>query len=431
MDANMSPRFPHTPTPLHHRRARRPEAMVSAKPPATTTLTPRRTPTPTPTPSRSAIAAKTASSSAAAAQARPTLEDRYILGDTLGNGGYAKVKLAVDRASGRQVAVKIVHKRRVPQNYLEKFLPREISTMKTLNHANVTRLLEVYENSECTVLVLEYASRGDMLEYINKRGRLPEAEARAMLAQIVAGVSYCHRKRVIHRDLKCENILLGENLEIKVSDFGFATAVPARDSSLSHTHCGSFAYAAPEILAGEAYNGYQTDVWSMGIILYAMVCGHLPYNDNAPKVLLAQLQQPMEFAPDLSQECQDLLKGMLHLQAQSRLTLEEVLRHPWMQQSAAEPAAAVAHPAQTATDSAQPQAAIIMLQTEDPALSMAAPSASQLWSSSMATVDDNSRTEECGDVEPASPGCCQPLGSGSPPRRRRRATYPLAGPLDF
>eukprot|EP00048_Salpingoeca_helianthica_P015071 m.224887 g.224887 ORF g.224887 m.224887 type:complete len:435 (-) comp16573_c0_seq1:368-1672(-) len=276
---------------------------------------------------------------------QPLREHGYMLGETVGIGGYSKVKLATSTASDRkQFAIKIIAKSKAPQAFLDKFLPREIMTLKRLRHHNIVELMDVVDLPDRVCLVMEYADGGDLLEYVNARGFLEESHAAKLFAQLVDAVAYCHRERIIHRDLKCENILINSKGVIKVSDFGFATLVPTASSPLK-THCGSYAYAAPEILHGQNYDGTRTDTWSLGVILYAMTVGRLPFNDSNLKILLTQIGRPLELPTRLSRGLCDLIQIMLAVQAAERATLFQVLQHPWLLTLAGSTAAGASGPA--------------------------------------------------------------------------------------
>lgn len=178
----------------------------------------------------------------------------YQLGEILGKGSYAVVRKANSKRHKKIVAIKIICKKKAPDDFLTKFLPREIKILKKIRHAHVIPLIEVIESNTRMYIITEIAENGDLLEYIRRNGAIPEAKARDMFRQLIAGVYYIHKLDIVHRDLKCENLLLGKDLNLIISDFGFArdnltTATGKR--KLSHTYCGSYAYAPPEILKGK------------------------------------------------------------------------------------------------------------------------------------------------------------------------------------
>nr|XP_020739596.1 testis-specific serine/threonine-protein kinase 5-like [Odocoileus virginianus texanus] len=270
----------------------------------------------------------------------------------IGSGAFSKVylayatqermqhnsKLASDLRGKRHsmVAIKIVSTAEAPVEFSRKFLPREISSLNaTYKHLNVVQLYETFENSRRTYLVLELAARGDLLEHINAVSAhrccpgLEEEEARRLLWQLVSAVAHCHNSGIVHRDLKCENILLDDRGCLKLSDFGFAHQSRFKNTLLS-TFCGSMAYTAPEILMSKKYNGEQADLWSLGVILYAMVTGKLPFKERQPHRMLYLMRCGPAFRPGLSPECQDLIRGLLQLRPRARLGLQQVATHHWM-----------------------------------------------------------------------------------------------------
>eukprot|EP00043_Microstomoeca_roanoka_P012763 m.124069 g.124069 ORF g.124069 m.124069 type:complete len:517 (-) comp15583_c1_seq2:152-1702(-) len=259
----------------------------------------------------------------------PLIDRGYIIKDTIGIGGYSKVKLATRRHTKEKVAIKVVSKKNAPEGYLEKFLPREVRALAMAKHKHVTRIYEMLDTPDHVFLVMEYASGGDLLEYINKGGALSEDRARYLFYQLMDALSFCHCLGICHRDLKCENILLNGKGDILVSDFGFATIVDSPDAWLM-THCGSYAYAAPEILDGRPYHGQRSDIWSLGVVLYAMTCGRLPFRDKTIKMLLEDIRKGLEFPRALSRNLQDFIRSILTPNVDKRATFDQLLQHPWM-----------------------------------------------------------------------------------------------------
>ncbi|XP_064632541.1 testis-specific serine/threonine-protein kinase 1-like [Lineus longissimus] len=263
----------------------------------------------------------------------------YKLGRTVGEGSYAKVKVAeVMAADGGHVAVKIINRRKAPKDFIQKFLPRELYVVNLLHHPNIVQVFNILDHSDIVFIVMEYAHSGDLLDYIKSHGALPESQARRMFLELCSAIRYCHQLNIVHRDLKCENLLLDKTLHIKVSDFGFSRqCVDATGKRiLSKTFCGSAAYAAPEVLQGTPYNPKMYDVWSMGCILYIMVCGSMPYDDtNVKKMLKTQLEHkvgfPSRVIDKLSMEVKLLLHHILEVDITRRATLDQVLRDTWSQ----------------------------------------------------------------------------------------------------
>ncbi|KAI9497592.1 kinase-like domain-containing protein [Zychaea mexicana] len=227
----------------------------------------------------------------------------YWLGKTLGKGSSGRVKLGIHKVSGEKVAIKIISKSHLAANAsVERAVKREIAVMKLIHHPNIMSLLDVIDLSDSPnlYLILEYVQGGELFEYLVSQGRLPEPEARKYFQQIIFGLDYCHRHLICHRDLKPENLLLDKDKNIKIADFGMASLQPT--GSLLETSCGSPHYASPEIVTGIPYNGSASDIWSCGIILYALLCGHLPFDDDNIRELLnkmKEVQQHPWFTADL------------------------------------------------------------------------------------------------------------------------------------
>lgn len=199
----------------------------------------------------------------------------FHLGKTLGQGTYAVVKEAHYDRLNKKVAVKIISKNRAPPDYLQKFLPREVEVVKIIRHPNIVYFIMGIETLNRMYLAMEYVPNGDLLGVIKKLKSIAEPRAGLWFAQIVEGIAYCHRVGVVHRDIKCENLLLDKDYNMKITDFGFARSGMLADKDnklpLSETYCGSYAYACPEILTGTPYVAQQSDIWSMGVVLYVMV----------------------------------------------------------------------------------------------------------------------------------------------------------------
>lgn len=254
----------------------------------------------------------------------------YILDQTLGSGAYAKVKSAMSVSLNTLVAIKIIDKFKAPPDILNKFLPREIETLRAMKHSDrIVQLIDLIVTPNEVYIVMEMAENGDLLDFINKSKILSEPIARILFSDLVEGMSACHEKGIVHRDLKCENLLLDKDNRLKIGDFGFARVANKRFMS---TFCGSLAYAAPEIISGKIYSGQEVDIWSMGIVLYAMVCGKLPFRDNSPRMLMHQIYDGVTFPgnAELSEQCKDLIKSILRPSAGDRATMLEIKEHPWM-----------------------------------------------------------------------------------------------------
>uniref|UniRef100_A0A2N9HCX3 Protein kinase domain-containing protein n=1 Tax=Fagus sylvatica TaxID=28930 RepID=A0A2N9HCX3_FAGSY len=203
---------------------------------------------------------------------------KYKLGRTIGEGTFAKVKLAVDSTNGQYVAVKIIDKRMVLESNLKYQVQREIRTMKLLHHPNIVRIHEVIGTKTKIYIVMEHVSGGQLTDKMSYVKKLEEWEARKLFQQLIDAVDYCHNKGVYHRDLKPENLLLDHKGNLKVSDFGLSALQKPGD--MLTTACGSPSYVAPELLLSKAYDGAAADVWSCGVILFEILAGHLPFDDR-------------------------------------------------------------------------------------------------------------------------------------------------------
>ncbi|XP_070403039.1 MAP/microtubule affinity-regulating kinase 3a isoform X11 [Nothobranchius furzeri] len=268
----------------------------------------------------SARSSRTGMRSRSSDEPQPPHVGNYRLLKTIGKGNFAKVKLARHILTGREVAIKIIDKTQLNPNSLQKLF-REVRIMKILNHPNIVKLFEVIETERTLYLVMEYASGGEVFDYLVAHGRMKEKEARAKFRQIVSAVQYCHQKHIVHRDLKAENLLLDADMNIKIADFGFSNEFTLANKL--DTFCGSPPYAAPELFQGKKYNGPEVDVWSLGVILYTLVSGSLPFDGQNLKELRERVLRGKYRIPFyMSTDCENLLKRFLVLNPAKRGTLE-------------------------------------------------------------------------------------------------------------
>lgn len=253
----------------------------------------------------------------------------YIFGKTLGTGSTGKVKLAKNLDTDEIVAIKIVRKDYLENKpSLKKKMRREISVLKVLSHPNLMSLIDVFEIETHLFLVMEYVDGLELFEYLVRRGALPLHEALAFFQQIICGLEYCHKRLICHRDLKPENLLLDRQFNIKIADFGMTSLNPP--GSLLETSCGSPHYCDPMVVSGEMYDGLKADIWSCGVILYAMVTGRLPFDDDNIQRLLQKVQMGQYHLPsDLPKDLRDLIKSMLTVDPDVRITLHDIKQHPW------------------------------------------------------------------------------------------------------
>jgi serine/threonine protein kinase len=238
--------------------------------------------------------------------------------------------LATHAVAGHKVAVKILNKAKIKQLVMEEKVQREINILHLCTHPHIIRLYEVIDTPTDIFLVNEYVSGGELFDYIVSKGRLSADEARNFFHQIISGVEYCHFQKIVHRDLKPENLLLDANKNIKLADFGLSNLM--RDGEFLRTSCGSPNYAAPEVISGHLYAGPEVDVWSCGVILYALLCGSLPFDDESIPNLFKKIKSGMYSLPThLSQLAKNLIPRMLEVDPMKRITIAEIRMHPWFQ----------------------------------------------------------------------------------------------------
>uniref|UniRef100_A0A8C6UH01 Si:ch211-255p10.4 n=1 Tax=Neogobius melanostomus TaxID=47308 RepID=A0A8C6UH01_9GOBI len=259
----------------------------------------------------------------------------YRLEKTLGKGQTGLVKLGVHCITSQKVAIKIVNREKLSESVLMK-VEREIAILKLIEHPHVLKLHDVYENNKYLYLVLEHVSGGELFDYLVKKGRLTPKEARKFFRQIISALDFCHSHSICHRDLKPENLLLDEKNNIRIADFGMASLQVG--DSLLETSCGSPHYACPEVIRGEKYDGRRADVWSCGVILFALLVGALPFDHDNLRQLLEKVKSGVFHMPHfIPPDCQSLLKGMIEVNPDKRLSLEAIQKHPWYQGSRSEP----------------------------------------------------------------------------------------------
>ncbi|XP_066259523.1 testis-specific serine/threonine-protein kinase 3-like [Euwallacea similis] len=266
---------------------------------------------------------------------KPTVLESYgyFLGKTIGTGSYATVRMAHSQQHEGNVAIKMVSKFSAPADYLKKFLPREIEAVKGLRHPNLIRFLQAIETTHRMYIIMEFADNGSLLDIIKKEQYIDETRSRKWFRQLVNCIEYCHNRGVVHRDIKCENMLMDNGWNIKLSDFGFARANMKPKNGqpiLSETFCGSYAYASPEILRRIPYQPQYADIWSMGVVLFAMVLGRLPFDDSNYKELIKQVSGKVIFPrkPKVSSNCKSLINKIL-TPLKSRICINGIREDPW------------------------------------------------------------------------------------------------------
>ncbi|OZC08967.1 kinase domain protein [Onchocerca flexuosa] len=247
----------------------------------------------------------------------------YILNQTLGVGTFGKVKVGTHEGTGYKVAVKILNRQKIKTLDVVGKIRREIQNLSLFRHPHIIRLYQVISTPTDIFMIMEYVAGGELFDYIVKHGRLKTPEARRFFQQIISGVDYCHRHMVVHRDLKPENLLLDDKNNVKIADF---------DGDFLRTSCGSPNYAAPEVISGKLYAGPEVDVWSCGVILYALLCGTLPFDDEHVPSLFRKIKAGIFPIPDhLEKQVVNLLLHMLQVDPMKRATIKDVIQHDWFQ----------------------------------------------------------------------------------------------------
>ncbi|CAI7628104.1 unnamed protein product [Penicillium bialowiezense] len=291
---------------------------------------------------------------AAAATAAPrrrttitTPTGQWALGKTIGAGSMGKVKLAKNTETGEQVAVKIVPRLSTEEHRTSRETERadrskeirtarEAAIVSLVNHPYICGMRDVVRTSYHWYMLFEYVNGGQMLDYIISHGKLKEKQARKFARQIASALDYCHRNSIVHRDLKIENILISKTGDIKIIDFGLSNLFSPR--SLLKTFCGSLYFAAPELLQARQYTGPEVDVWSFGIVLYVLVCGKVPFDDQSMPQLHAKIKKgAVEYPPGLTGECRHIISRMLVTDPKQRASLAEIMSHPWMNKGFSNP----------------------------------------------------------------------------------------------
>lgn len=326
-------------------------------------------------------------------------EQGYDLIGDIGEGAYSKVKLFYSHALKQTVAIKIINRQQAPRDFVKNFLPRELEILQKVKHPNIVSIYEILATSDGRIfIILEYSTHNDVLRHIQNNGALDEDRAKHLFGQLVEAVAYLHRNNIVHRDLKCENLLLThaggirlqenptinldrfkdsegklldmtpdseaakhnikieqwlpgvknhkiralplggkfdpQQIKLLLTDFGFGKIITNPDEK-SRSFCGSAAYAAPEIIQGIPYIPTSHDTWSLGIVLFIMVCGTMPYDDsNVRQMVKEQLAHKIRFPPqaayNLSLQCKDLISKLIEPDPKKRLTIHEIQQHPWI-----------------------------------------------------------------------------------------------------
>ncbi|EGR28392.1 protein kinase domain protein [Ichthyophthirius multifiliis] len=231
----------------------------------------------------------------------------YIIGKSIGQGTFGKVKIGTHIETQEKVAVKILEKDKITEQADVERVAREIHILKILRHPHIIQLYEIIETSKYLYLIMEYAIGGELFDYIVTNQRVNEKESCKFMQQIISGVEYLHKLNIAHRDLKPENLLLDHEKNLRIVDFGLSNLY--KKDELLKTACGSPCYAAPEMIAGQKYEGLRVDIWSSGIIMFALICGYLPFEDPNTSLLYKKIiSGEFQIPKYVSDEARDLLK---------------------------------------------------------------------------------------------------------------------------
>lgn len=256
---------------------------------------------------------------------------RYVLGKTIGEGTFGKVKLGTHVATGEPVAIKILERHKIQEWAAVERVARELHILRKFDHPHIIKLYEIIETPNALYLIMEYCPGGELFDHIVNCGHVPEKDACRFLHHILSGVEHVHGMSVVHRDLKPENLLLDESGNLKLADFGLSNFY--EPGQLLKTACGSPCYASPEMISGKSYVPSRCDIWSLGVIVFALVCGHLPFEDNNTGGLYRKILNAEYVIPDtVSKGARDIIKSMLTIDPEKRITAAEIRKHAWYNQ---------------------------------------------------------------------------------------------------
>ena len=253
----------------------------------------------------------------------------YQMHDIIGEGAFSVVKLVSHEITGEEFACKIVSKKRLISKGMDGRFENEVRTLQLLRHPNIVQIFDIFKDSINYYIILEYCPYQQLYHYISDKGRFSEEESKFIFKQLVHAINYIHSKGIAHRDIKPENILLSTDLKVKIVDFGFSTIIST--DQLLKTPCGSPSYASPEIILGKPYNGFKTDIWSLGIVLYTMCFGVLPWTKKNHSQHLTQIVSGDFFIPaSVSEECRELIFKMMIADPDERISIIEICKNEWI-----------------------------------------------------------------------------------------------------
>jgi len=261
-------------------------------------------------------------------KAPDSTSDFYRIGKVLGRGAFGKVSLTVHRLTQEMVAIKSIDKEFLTDENSRIKVMKEVKILKRIRHKSIIQLYDTFETNKHIIFVMELCSGGDLLNYVRMRRKLTEDYAKTIFKQIMDALHYCHRQNILHRDVKLDNIILDSEGNIKIGDFGVSKIVDPTQKM--YDQCGTPAYIAPEILRDRGYRGFGIDVWSSGVVLYAMLYGTVPFRaQNMVELNEMIIKAKYTLKPDISEEARDLLKKILETDPKKRLKIPEILAHPW------------------------------------------------------------------------------------------------------
>lgn len=270
------------------------------------------------------------------------LRKGYRIGRKIGKGTYATVTIAefTDTATGRSIplACKIVQRSKAPDDFVQNFFPRELDILAKVECPYIIQTHSILERNTKIFIFMRFAENGDLLAYVQKHGPTAEPQARIWFGQMAKALEYLHGQNIAHRDLKCENVLLSKNMNVKLADFGFARYCTDADGRriMSETYCGSGSYAAPEVVSGQPYDPQLADVWSLGVILFIMVDSSMPFDDsNLSRMLNDQRMKRYRFGDKvlakITYSVRNVIDSLLEPDSELRWTLDRVLGCKWLQ----------------------------------------------------------------------------------------------------
>ena len=250
----------------------------------------------------------------------------YDFKTTIGQGTFGKVKMAINKKTNEKVAVKILNKKQIELKKEMYLVQRELDIISKFNHINVIKVLQILQDEKNYYIIMEYCENGELFDHIVKNQKLTEEDASNFFYQLIHGIEHIHKNNIVHRDLKPENLLLTKNNVLKIIDFGLSSFFDG--FPLLKTKCGSPSYAAPEIIKSIAYNGFKTDIWCCGIILYAMICGYLPFEGEGNAELFKNiLMGQIEFPCEMSHEAKQMIEALLNPDPEDRIDINEIKQY--------------------------------------------------------------------------------------------------------